>query len=39
MKAEAAAKQKTNQTDHMDHNLVYFNETKPCCVGPANMDG
>ena len=23
----------------MDHSLVYLNETKPCHVGPSEMDG
>ena len=30
--------QKTKQTDHMDHNLILLNETKPCHVGnPRRM--
>ena len=31
--------QKTSQSDHMDHSLVYLKETKPCHVGPSEMDG
>ena len=29
----------TRQSNHMDHSLVYLNETKPCHVGPSKMDG
>ena len=30
--------QKTSQFDHIDHNLVYLNETKSCSVGPPKKD-
>ena len=31
--------QTTGQSDHMDHNLVYLSETKPCRVGPPKTAG
>ena len=31
--------QTISQSDHMDHSLVYLNETKPCHVGPPKMGG
>ena len=31
--------QTSSQSDHMDHNLVYLNETKPCPVGSPKMAG
>ena len=31
--------EKTNQTDHTDHSLVYLNETEPCHLEPPKTDG
>ena len=31
--------QTTSQSDHMDHSLVWFSETKPCHIGPPKMTG
>ena len=31
--------QKTNQSDHTDHSLVYLSETKPGHVGPPKTVG
>ena len=31
--------QKTSQSNHVDHSLVWLNETKPCHVGPPKTGG
>ena len=31
--------QTMSQSDHMNHSLVLFSETKPCHVGPPKTDG
>ena len=31
--------QKTSQSEHMDHILVYLNETRPCHMGPPKTHG